>query len=82
MCNVLITAGITDIEPLPGVVLCTCSTGAHLMGMAKSFYSEIGAKAYNDEYLEAFRGSFEKRQYDEESDVSTVVTPLNIRGSH
>lgn len=34
MCNVLITAGITDIKLLPGVVLGTCSTGAHLMAMA------------------------------------------------
>lgn len=43
MCNVFIPARITDIEPVYGVILSTCTTRAYLTGISKSFYSKNGS---------------------------------------
>lgn len=52
MCNFLVTVGITDIEPLPGDVICIYNTGAHLMAISHSFYSKKNFRNYKVEHLE------------------------------
>lgn len=81
MYNVLITAGIADIEPLPGVVLCTWSTGASVIGMARFFYSTEESKKYNLVHPEFFRRSFCRKLDEGDDDINTVIVALNIRGN-
>lgn len=79
MCNILITAGITGIQPFPEVVLCTCTARAHLMAIEKSLYSKHNLRKYTFDHLESFRGSFELLLYEGNSDIRTFLILFNKR---
>lgn len=81
MCNVLISTGITELQPEKGVVLCSCLTNAYIVNLSKHFYggSEV---SYRREHLDLFIEPFRLRLYDGNEEITTVFAPLNLNDNH